>query len=75
LSQLRGVLRRFERNCDKALGRQAAVLVRLSLLHDADQVRCIGLVASSQIHAHAVLVRPLVKAINAIRVEPRRTGA
>ena len=69
------VFGRLERHGDVALRRQVVDLVRLHLLHDADQVRRVGQVAVVQAQSHAALVRILVEVIDAVGIEATTRGA
>ena len=66
------VLRTLERHRHVALRAQVVDLVRLHLLHDADQVGGIGQVAVVQDEVAMRLVRVLVQVIHAIGIEQRR---
>ena len=61
----------LERHGHVALRREVVDLVRLHLLHDADQVGRVGQVAVVQSHAYVALVRVLVQVVDAVGVEAR----
>ena len=67
--RVRGVLGGLERNADMTLRRQVVDLIRLRLLHDADQIGGIGQVAVVQVQANATVMRILVEMIDAIGIE------
>ena len=67
-----GIFGGLEADLDMALGGQVVDLVRLRLLHDADQVGRIGHVAEMQDEARIGLVRILVQMIDAAGVERGR---
>jgi hypothetical protein len=68
---VRGVLGGLEAHLDMALRRQVVDLVRLRLLHQADQVGGVGQVAVVQEKARGVLVGVHIKVIDPAGVERR----
>ena len=56
-----------------ALGGQIVDLVRLHLLHDADEVPGVGKVAVMQHEPAVLLMRPLIQMIDAVGIEERGT--
>jgi hypothetical protein len=63
------VLRRLEGDLHVGLRGQVVDLVRLDLLHDADEVGCIRQVSVVEEEAAALLVRVLIEVVDAVRVE------
>jgi hypothetical protein len=67
--RIRGIFRRLKRHLNVALCGKIVDLVRLCLLHNADQVSRIGQIAVMKAEADITFVRVLIKMVDATSVE------